>query len=129
MKQEREQRATFRVRVKRRSGLTASLRLAGQTWSASVGDVSPEGMFITFDRGEPPALNIDSRVYVDVTFNDETFRLHGLVRSRHAGGYGIFFPERGPQGRVNPRERLGRISVDLQRGDLSQRLKVLKLPE
>jgi PilZ domain len=129
MKREREQRATFRVAVRRRSGLTASLRLAGQTWSASIGDISPEGMFITLDRSELPALAIGGRVYVDVTFHDEKFRLHGVVRSQHAGGYGLFFPERDAQGRVNPRERLGRISVDLQRGDLSQRLKVLKLPE
>ena len=48
------------------------------------------------------------------------------IRSQHAGGYGVFFPERDPAGRANPLSRFGRISAQLQRSSLSQRLKVLE---
>lgn len=129
LKQEGDQRATFRVAVKPDSGIEASLSMAGRSWPAAVGDISPEGAFIKLARGDLPALRVDSHVYVDVTFEGKTTRLQGIVRSQRAGGYGIHFPERDRIGHPNPRERLGRISVQLQRGDLSQRLKVLKLPQ
>jgi hypothetical protein len=129
MQREREQRATFRVAVKSGSGLEVSLQLAGQRWAGKVSDVSAEGMFVKLDRGTVPALRIDSHVDVDIKFDEDAFRLYGVIRSHHAGGYGVFFPERDPAGRANPRARLGRIAAQLQRTDLSQRLKVLKLPE
>jgi len=129
MARKQEQRGTFRVAVKPRSGLQASLHFAGREWTATVGDVGPEGIFIKLDAGAPPALHVDSRVNVEVTFDDEKLVLHGVVRSSRADGYGIFFPERNREGRINPRDKLAKITVHLQRTDLSQRLKVLKLPE
>ena len=66
---------------------------------------------------------------VEVSFEGETFVLFGVVRSHHEGGYGIHFPERDPVGRANPLSRFGRISAQRQRSSLSQRLKVLKLPD
>jgi hypothetical protein len=68
-------------------------------------------------------------VDVEVSFEGETLALFGVVRSEHAGGYGIHFPARDPVGRANPLSRFARISAQLQRTSLSQRLKVLKLPE
>jgi hypothetical protein len=124
-----EQRLTFRVAVRRDAGIDAHLKLGGRTLVATVGDISAEGMFITLARGVLPALKIDTLVDVEVSFEGETIVLFGIVRSQRAGGYGIFFPERDPTGRANPLGRFGRISTHLQRSSLSQRLKVLKLPD
>ena len=62
-------------------------------------------------------------------FDGDAFVLYGVVRSLRADGYGLYFPERDAAGRGNPVSRFGRISAQLQRTSLSQRLKVLKLPE
>lgn len=124
-----EQRLTFRVAVRAGAGVDACLVLAGRRLPAIVGDVSAEGLFITLERGPIAALKLDAMVDVDVSFEGETVSLFGVIRSQHAGGYGVFFPERDPAGRANPLGRFSRISAQLQRTSLSQRLKVLKLPE
>jgi hypothetical protein len=124
-----EQRLTFRVAVRANAGVDAHLMLAGRKLPAVVGDVSAEGLFVTLERGPLAALKVDARVDVEVSFEGETVSLFGVIRSQHAGGYGVFFPERDPAGRSNPLSRFGRISAQLQRSSLSQRLKVLKLPE
>jgi hypothetical protein len=129
MKLEQEQRATFRVAVHRDSGVEAALHLAGRSLAASVGDVSAEGIFVKLDRGPLAALKVDGKVDVEMTFEDETFVLHGVIRSEHDGGYGIFFPPRDRAGRLNPLDRFERISASLQRTSLSQRLRILELPE
>jgi PilZ domain len=123
-----DQRAAFRIAIKGNVALDAQLVFAGQKLHGSVGDVSAEGLFITLDRGALPALKVDALVDVEITFEGETLALYGVIRSQRAGGYGIFFPERDPAGRANPVARFGRISAQLQRSSLSQRLKVLKLP-
>lgn len=125
----REQRGVFRVTVKPRSGLQASLNFAGRVWAATVRDVSSEGISIKLAGSVLPALTIDSRVDVEVTFDDETLVLHGVIRSHRDGGYGIFVPERDRRGQINPRAKLAKISTHLQRADLAQRVKVLKPPE
>jgi hypothetical protein len=124
-----EQRLTFRVAVGRNADVDAQLVFAGRKLAAEVGDVSAEGLFIKLDRGLLPALKVDSIVDVEISFEGETFMLFGVIRSEHAGGYGVFFPERDPAGRANPLTRFGRISTQLQRTSLSQRLRILKLPE
>ena len=68
-------------------------------------------------------------VDVEVSFEGERVTLYGVIRSQHEGGYGVFFPDRDPVGHANPLGRFARISAQLQRNSLSQRLKVLKLPE
>jgi hypothetical protein len=124
-----EQRLTFRVAVRANAGVDAHLMLAGRKLPAVVGDVSAEGLFVTLERGPIAALKVDAMVDVEVSFEGETVSLFGVIRSQHAGGYGVFFPERDPAGHSNPLSRFGRISAQLQRSSLSQRLKVLKLPE
>jgi hypothetical protein len=124
-----EQRLTFRVAVRADAGVDAYLMLAGRKLPAVVGDVSAEGLFVTLERGPIAALKVDAMVDVEVSFEGETVSLFGVIRSQHAGGYGVFFPERDPAGHSNPLSRFGRISAQLQRSSLSQRLKVLKLPE
>jgi hypothetical protein len=129
VKLEQEQRATFRVAVRRDSAIEASLNLAGKRLRATVCDVSAEGIFLKLDRGVIAALKVDGKVDVEVSFEEETFLLHGVIRSERGGGYGIFFPPRDRAGHPNPLDRFERISAHLQRTSLSQRLKVLKLPE
>jgi hypothetical protein len=124
-----EQRLTFRVAVRPSAGVAAQLKLAGRALEAEVGDVSAEGIFLKLDRGLLPALKVGSMVDVEVQFEGETLVLFGVIRSQHAGGYGVHFPERDPAGRANPLNRFGRISAQLQRSSLSQRLRVLKLPD
>ncbi len=124
-----EQRLTFRIAVRGRVDLDAWLLLAGKKLVVTVVDVSAEGMFVKLERGPLAALKVDDKVDVVIDFENETFALHGVIRSQHAGGYGIFFPERDARGRTNPLGRFGRIWASLQRTSLSQRLKVLKLPE
>jgi hypothetical protein len=123
-----EQRLTFRVAVRPDSGIEAYLVLAGRRLPAAVRDVSAEGLFVFLERGPLPALKIGALVDVEVSFEGDEVSLFGVIRSEHAGGYGVFFPERDPAGRSNPLGRFGRISAQLQRTSLSQRLKVLKLP-
>jgi PilZ domain len=123
-----EQRLTFRVAVRPSAGIEACLVLAGRQFPAVVGDISAEGLFIKLVQGPLAALKVDAMVDVDVQFEGEHFSLYGVIRSQHEGGYGVFFPERDPTGRANPLSRFGRISAQLQRSSLSQRLKVLQLP-
>ena len=123
-----EQRVTFRVAVKPNVGLTACLVLAGRKLAATVGDLSSEGVFLTLARGPLAALTTGTMVDVEVSFEGETVSLFGVIRSVREGGYGVHFPERDPAGRANPLGRFGRISAQLQRSSLSQRLKILKLP-
>jgi hypothetical protein len=125
----REQRLTFRVAVRPNAGVEASVVLAGRKMPAVVGDISAEGMFVTLERGPLAALKVGSMVDVEVSFEGEQVALYGVIRSQHASGYGVFFPDRDPTGRANPLGRFARISAQLQRSSLSQRLKVLKLPE
>ena len=122
-----EQRLTFRVTVRPGAGVSAHVVLGGRKLPAVVGDVSAEGLFATLERGPLAALKVGSMVDVEVTFEGEKTLLYGEIRSQHAGGYGIHFPPRDPTGRANPVGRFARISAQLQRSSLSQRLKVLKL--
>lgn len=124
---EQEQRVTFRVAVRAGSGIDAYVVLAGKKLAAKVGDISAEGIFVKLDRGAIAALKPDSKVDVEVTFDGEIMVLHGVIRSEHAGGYGIHFPARDRAGRANPLAKFERISASLQRSSLSQRLKILKL--
>jgi hypothetical protein len=124
-----EQRLTFRVAVRAGAGVTACLILAGRKLKATVGDISSEGLFLTLDRGPLAALKIGTMVDVEVSFDDESVALFGVIRSQHEGGYGVYFPDRDPTGCANPVSRFGRISAQLQRTSLSQRLKALKLPD
>lgn len=126
---EQEQRLTFRVAVRPSAGVEAHLMFAGRKLAARVGDISAEGMYLTLERGPLAALKVDTMVDVEVSFEGEKLVLFGVVRSQHADGYGLFFPDRDPSGRANPVTRFGRISAQLQRASLSQRLKVLKLPD
>jgi hypothetical protein len=124
-----EQRLTFRVIVRPSLGLDACVVLAGRKLPAVVGDISAEGVFVMLECGPLAALKVGSMIDVEVSFEGDEVSLYGVVRSQHAGGYGVHFPERDPAGRANPLSRFGRISAQLQRSSLSQRLKVLKLPE
>jgi PilZ domain len=124
-----EQRTTFRVAVRGRERIDAHLLLAGKKLPAAVGDVSSEGIFVRLERGLLAALKLGAEIDVEVTFEGDTFVMRGVIRSQHANGYGIYFPERDRAGRSNALGRFGRISTHLQRNSLSQRLKVLKLPE
>jgi len=124
-----EQRLTFRVAVRQSAGIGAYLVLAGRKLPAFVSDVSAEGLHLKLERGPLAALKPGAMVDVEISFDDEQFSLYGVIRSEHEGGYGVFFPDRDPAGRANPLSRFGRISAQLQRSSLSQRLKVLKLPE
>jgi hypothetical protein len=126
---EQEQRLTFRVAVGPDLGVEAHIVFAGRKLLATVRDLSAEGMFVTLARGEVPALKVDAWVDVEVSFEGAACVLFGIIRSQHEGGYGIFFPERDPAGRANPLGRFGRICAQLQRSSLSQRLKVLELPD
>jgi hypothetical protein len=121
-----EQRLTFRVTVGQHAGVEACVVLAGRKLSAEVGDISAEGLFVTLARGPLAALKIGSMVDVEVSFEADVVTLFGVIRSEHAGGYGVHFPERDPAGRLNPLRRFSRISAQLQRTSLSQRLKVLE---
>jgi hypothetical protein len=116
------------VAVRASTGIDAHLTFAGRKLEARVGDISAEGMFVTLERGPLAALKVDTMVDVEISFEGEAIALFGVVRSQHEGGYGLFFPDRDPTGRANPVSRFGRISAQLQRASLSQRLKVLKLP-
>jgi hypothetical protein len=124
-----EQRVTFRVAVRASSGVTACLVVGGRKLAATVGDISSEGLYLKLTRGPLAALKVGTIVDVEVSFEDETVSLYGEIRSQHEGGYGVFFPDRDPAGHANPVARFGRISAQLQRTSLSQRLKVLKLPQ
>jgi hypothetical protein len=124
-----EQRLTFRVTVGQHAGVEACVVLAGRKLPAEVGDISAEGLFVTLARGPLAALKIGSMVDVEVSFEADVVVLFGVIRSEHEGGYGVHFPERDPAGRLNPLRRFSRISAQLQRTSLSQRLKVLEFPD
>lgn len=117
-----ERRATYRVSVKPTSGLSTTVCLADRTWEARAGNVSTEGMFVRLEAEAPVSLEIGTPVVVEVIFSGEVAKLHGEIRSRRAGGYGIFFPRRCADGFINPLDRLEHIWAELQRDDLSKRL-------
>ncbi len=117
-----ERRTTYRVLVKPTSGLTTTVCLADRTWQAKAGNVSAEGMFVRLEPEAPVSLEIGTPVIVEITFDGDAATLHGEIRSRRAGGYGILFPRRCEDGFVNPLDRLERIWAELQRDDLSKRL-------
>jgi hypothetical protein len=117
-----ERRATFRVSVKPTSGLTTLVSLPDRTWKASTGNVSTEGMFVQLEPQAPVSLEVGTPLVVEVTFEGQATQFHGVIRSRRAGGYGIFFPNRSEDGYVNPLDKLGHIWAALQRDDLSKRL-------
>ena len=129
MRPEQEQRVTFRVAVRPQSGIDAGVYLGGKKLAATVGDISAEGIFVKLDRGILPALKVGSNVDVEIAFEGDKLLMHGVIRSEHTGGYGIHFPARDRLGRPNPVAKFERISASLQRTSLSQRLKVLKLPD
>lgn len=124
-----EQRSTYRVAVKGKVRVDVVVLFAGRRLDAEVRDVSAEGISVMLLRGPLKALKVDSMIDVEVSFDGETFVLYGVVRALKGDAYGIHFPERDAAGRANPLGRFGRISAYLQRNSLSQRLKVLKLPE
>ena len=117
-----ERRATFRVSVKPTSGLTTTVCLADRTWKAKAGNVSTEGMFVRLEPEAPVSLEVSTPVIVEITFDGDVSKFHGEIRSRRAGGYGIFFPRRCKDGFVNPLDRLEHIWAKLQQDDLSKRL-------
>ncbi|NNC63957.1 MAG: hypothetical protein HKN84_04150 [Gammaproteobacteria bacterium] len=117
-----ERRAAFRVSVKRTSGLHTTVCLANQTWEAKAGNVSTEGMFVRLEPEAPVSLERGTPVIVEITFGGDVSTFHGEIRSRRAGGYGIFFPRRCEDGFINPLDRLENIWAQLQRDDLSKRL-------
>ena len=86
VKLKEEQRGTFRVAIRRDSGVEASLHLAGKKLAATAGDISAEGIFLKLDRGPINALKVNGTVDVEVTFDGETTLLHGVIRSLRAGG-------------------------------------------
>ena len=126
---EQDERASFRVAVRRNSGIDAVLFLAGKKLAATVGDVSAEGMFIKLESAPLAALTLGSSVDVEVIFDGETMVMRGVIRSEHDGGYGIFFPPRDTLGRPNPLARFERISAFLQRTSFTQRRKMFNRPE
>lgn len=124
-----ERRLTFRVTVRPDAEVDACVVLAGNKLPAVVGDISAEGLFVTLERGPLAALKVGSMVDVEVSFEGDQVALFGIIRSQHEGGYGVHFPDRDPAGRANPLRRFSRISSQLQRTSLSQRLKVLEFPD
>ena len=124
----RERRATFRVSVKPTHGIETSFHWLGKNWSAELGDISAEGVFIKPSKPRSLKLDVGSNVTVEISYHDEHVQLSGVVRSHRSGGYGIFFPARDESGYINPLDKLARISAELQRESLTQRLKVLKDP-
>jgi len=122
-----ERRGAYRVSVKPSSGLSASMSLENRRWKATPGNVSTDGVFLRLAPDAPVSLEVDTPVVVEMTFGDEApLKLHGTIRTRRAGGYGIFFPSRTDDGYVNPLTRLGHVWAELQRDDLSKRLFVGK---
>ncbi len=124
----KERRATFRVSVKSGSGLDVSFQWLGKDWPATAGNISAEGMFIRPGKARSLKLEVGSNVVVEIHYHDEHLRLSGVVRSNRGGGYGIFFAARDADGYINPLDQLARISADLQRESLTQRVRVLKDP-
>lgn len=124
----RERRATFRVSVKPTHGIETSFHWLGKSWSAEAGDISAEGIFIKPNKPRSLSLEVGSTVMVEISYHGEHLELSGVVRSRRSGGYGIFFPARDEGGHVNPMDKLARISAELQRVSLTQRVRVLKDP-
>ena len=124
----RERRATFRVSVKPSVGLEASLQWLGKSWPASAGNISAEGIFIKPEKARSLKLEVGATVTVEINFHDEHLLLSGVVKSSRGGGYGIHFPTRDEDGHLNPLDQLARISADLQRVSLTQRVRILKDP-
>ena len=116
-----ERRATYRVSVRPGAGLAASVHVSETQWQARPGNISAEGMFLRLEPDAAVDLEVGSSVHVEIASAEETFVLHGIVRSRRAGGYGVFFPEKSADGYLNPLDRLGQVCARLQRELLARR--------
>jgi hypothetical protein len=123
-----ERRAAFRVSVKPSSGLQASFQWLGKTWPANAGNISADGVFMRPEKSRSLKLDVGTLVTVEIDFHGEHLLLSGEVKSNRGGGYGIFFPTRDQNGYTNPLDQLARISAELQRESLTQRVRVLKDP-
>ena len=73
MKLAQEQRGTFRVAVRRDSGIEAALHLSGKRLAATVGNISAEGIFLRLDRGPIAALKVERQLDVEISFE------HGVM--------------------------------------------------
>ena len=118
----RERRETYRVSVKPRSELAAAVNVSDRSWKAVPGNISAEGIFLRLEPDAPVDLKINTTLEVEITFSGETLLLHGIIRSRRARGYGIFFPKRTDENFINPLDKLGHICAEFQRETLSTRL-------
>lgn len=128
--QHNERRATFRIAVKPSSGLQAAFVVNDNLHIARACNLSTEGIFIRpLDRRAAPRLEPNDAVTVEIEFQGEDIWLSGEVRARRDGGYGIYFPRTDRDGYRNPRDKLRRIVMELQRESITQRIEVLKLPE
>jgi hypothetical protein len=117
-----DKRATYRVSVKPRSGLEATVHVADVHWEAVVGNISAEGVFLRLEPNAPVNLELNSTVDVEIASAGETLLLHGIVRSLRDRGYGVYFPKRFGEGSTNPLDQLGKIWAELQRDVLSTRI-------
>ncbi|MGI9260308.1 MAG: PilZ domain-containing protein [Gammaproteobacteria bacterium] len=117
-----DKRATYRVSVKPKSGLEATVHVADIHWNAVLGNISAEGVFLRLEPNAPVDLELNSSVDVEIASDGEALLLHGIVRSRRDRGYGIYFPKRFGEGSTNPLDQLGQIWAELQRDDLSTRV-------
>lgn len=110
-----EKRATYRVSVRPRNELTATVHVSDCHWKAVPGNISAEGIFLRLEPNAPVKLELNSTVDVEIASDGETLLLHGIIRSRRDRGYGIFFPKRSSEGYANPLDQLGHICAELQR--------------
>ena len=108
--------------MRSKSDLAAAVTVLNRSWKAVPGNISTEGMFLRLEPDAPVDLKINTALEVEITYSGETLLLHGTIRSRRAGGYGIFFPKRTDENFINPLDRLGHIWADLQRETLATRL-------
>jgi len=108
--------------VKPSAGLAASVHVSDSQWKALPGNISAEGIFLRLEPDAPVDLQVGEAVQVEIVSAEDALLLHGIVRSRRAGGYGIFFSPRTAEGYLNPLDRLGHICAQLQRELLSKRL-------
>lgn len=118
----KERRKAYRVTVMPRSDLAAAVTISERTWQAVPGNVSTEGVFLTLEPDAPVDLKTGTPLEVEITYSEETLLLHGVIRSRRARGYGIFFPKKTDDDYINPLDKLGQVWAGLQREILATRL-------
>ena len=118
----RERRATFRVSVKPESGLAASLHVGDEHWDTTPGNISAEGIFLRVAGGADVDIKINSVIDVEIESSGKTLLVRGIIRSRRAGGYGVYFPEHDDEGFINPLDEFARVSAYLQREFLAKRV-------